>query len=251
INKKLNNIEVKNRVQVPDFEIKPDSEARLDPLLVSTSIQNTPLSENLTPIGNLISFDENILTYYPNMSNIPVVDFLIDDIPDIKAESKLKDNKSNNPESQVYHFLDLDIEYTKDIFKVDRAKYAFSTWFAEIKSKNYKARMTEERAQEILNVIENSEFLIRVKFIQNDSIYGDESQTKITFKIIDKYKSIHESKKASKKYVRDGPNVILTKKTKPEFWVEIDEKFLVREVSKQSEVERLDSNTVVYRLYRI
>ncbi|CAG8515413.1 7649_t:CDS:2 [Cetraspora pellucida] len=32
-----------------------------------------------------------------------------------------------------------------------------------------------------------------------------------------------------------SPNVILTKKTKPEFWIEIDKKFLVREVSKQSE----------------
>ncbi|CAG8818511.1 13892_t:CDS:2, partial [Racocetra persica] len=39
----------------------------------------------------------------------------------------------------------------------------------------------------------------------------------------------------SKKYIRGGPNVILTKKTKPGFLVEIDEKFLIREVSEQSE----------------
>ncbi|CAG8789145.1 12907_t:CDS:1, partial [Cetraspora pellucida] len=111
--------------------------------------------------------------------------------------------------------------------------------------------MTEEQAQEILNAIDNGEFLIRVKFIRNDSVYGDESQTKIAFKIIDKYKPIRESKKAGGKYIRSGPNVILTKKTKPGFWVGIDEKFLVREVSKQSEVERLDSNAVVYGLYQI
>ncbi|CAG8838251.1 22586_t:CDS:2, partial [Gigaspora margarita] len=40
-------------------------------------------------------------------------------------------------------------------------------------------------------------------------------------------------------------------KTKPGFWVGIDKKFLVREVSRQSEVGELDSNAVVYGLYRI
>ncbi|CAG8675940.1 979_t:CDS:10 [Cetraspora pellucida] len=137
------------------------------------------------------------------------------------------------------------------MFKVDGAEYAFSTWFAEIESKKYKAGMTEERAQEILNAIDNGEFLIKVKFIKNDSVYGDESQTKIAFKIIDKYEPICESKKAGGKYIRDGPNVILIKKMKLGFWVGIDEKFLVRKVSEQSEVERLDSNAVVYGLYQI
>ncbi|CAG8763061.1 13938_t:CDS:2, partial [Racocetra persica] len=82
----------------------------------------------------------------------------------------------------------------------------------EIESKKFEARMTEKRAQEILNAIDNGEFLIRVKFIRDDSVYGDKSQTKIAFKIIDKYEPIRESKKAG-----------------------IDEKFLVREVSEQSE----------------
>ncbi|CAG8484282.1 24704_t:CDS:2 [Cetraspora pellucida] len=116
------------------------------------------------------------------------------------------------------------IQTAKDMFKVDGAEYAFSTWFAEIESKKYEAGMTEERAQEILNAIDNGEFLIR---------------------------PICESKKAGRKYIRGGPNVILTKKTKPGFWVKIDEKFLVREVSEQSEVERLDTNAVVYGLYQI
>ncbi|CAG8810503.1 4512_t:CDS:2, partial [Racocetra fulgida] len=61
------------------------------------------------------------------------------------------------------------IQTAKDMFKVDGAEYAFSTWFAEIESKKYEAGMTEERAQEILNAIDNGEFLIRVKFIRNDS----------------------------------------------------------------------------------
>ncbi|CAG8813039.1 18322_t:CDS:2, partial [Racocetra persica] len=84
---------------------------------------------------------------------------------------------------------DLDKKIAKDMFKVDGAEYAFSTWFAEIEFKKYKAEITEEW-------------------------------------------KMHQG----------GPNVILTKKMKPEFWVEIDKKFLVREVSGQSEVERLDSN---------
>ncbi|CAG8810355.1 8111_t:CDS:2, partial [Racocetra persica] len=84
-----------------------------------------------------------------------------------------------------------------------------------------------------------------------DSVYGDKSQTKIAFKIINKYEPIRESKKAGRKYIGGGPNVILTKKMKPGFWVGIDKKFLVKKVSEQSEVGKLDSNTVVYRLYRI
>ncbi|CAG8789026.1 17914_t:CDS:2, partial [Racocetra persica] len=111
--------------------------------------------------------------------------------------------------------------------------------------------MTEKQAREILNTINNGKFLIRIKFIQDDSVYGDEHQTKIAFKIIDKYEPIRESKKVGRKYAKGGPNVILTKKMKLGFWVGIDKKFLVREVSKQSEVERLESNTVVYELYRI
>ncbi|RHZ71198.1 hypothetical protein Glove_261g45 [Diversispora epigaea] len=120
----------------------------------------------------------------------------------------------------------------------------------QIESKKFEVGMTEKRAQEILNAIDNGEFLIRVKFIQDDTVISVE-ETKRGFKIIDKYEPICESKKAGGKYVRGGPNVILTKKTKPGFWVGIDEKFLIREVSGQSEVRRLDSNAVVYGLYRI
>ncbi|CAG8818581.1 32452_t:CDS:2, partial [Racocetra persica] len=61
-----------------------------------------------------------------------------------------------------------------------------------------------------------------VKFIRDDSVYGDKSQTKIAFKIIDKYEPIRESKKAG-----------------------IDKKFLVREVSEQSEVGKLDTQRVI------
>ncbi|CAG8815150.1 7697_t:CDS:2 [Gigaspora margarita] len=286
-------------VKVPDPKIRLDSEARLDPLPAPTSIQNTPLSENLTPISDLILFDKNILTYYPNVSNVLVVDLLTDDILDIKAESsfntnikqkknqfltidelikwlskpEIKNNKKirsksvpktdkewfdlmesyisepSNPKPQAYYFLDLDIEvpwpvpfpeneehrevwqngiqYAKDMFKVDGAEYAFSTWFIDTEEHKLEAGMTKERAQEILNAIDNS------------------------FKIIDKYEPIRESKKAGGKYIRSGPNVILTKKTKPGFWIGINEKFLVREVRAQSEVERLDSNAVVYGLYQI
>ncbi|CAG8849388.1 8539_t:CDS:2, partial [Gigaspora margarita] len=239
-----------------------------------TSIQNVPLPENLTPIGDLISFDENIPIYYPNVSNVPVVDLLPGDIPDIKAESssnanieqkknqflmidglikwltklEIKSNKkirlrsipktekewfdlieSNNNESNDPEPQQNGIQYTKDMFKVDGAEYAFSTWFIDTEEHKLKAGMTED------------EYLIRVKFIRADTVISDK-KTKRGFKIIDKYEPICESKKAGRKYVRSGPNVILTKKMKLGFWVGIDEKFLVREVSGQSEVEKLDSN---------
>ncbi|CAG8710488.1 13884_t:CDS:10, partial [Racocetra persica] len=72
------------------------------------------------------------------------------------------------------------------------------------------------------------------KFIRDNTVISVE-KTKKGFKIIDKYEPIRKSKKAGSKYVWGGPNIILTKKTKPGFWLGIDEKFLVREVSKQSE----------------
>jgi hypothetical protein len=115
----------------------------------------------------------------------------------------------------------------------------------------YEAGMTKERAKEILNVIDDDKFLIRVKFVRDNSSYGERHN--YAFKIIDKYQPIRESKRAGKKFVPGGPNVILTKKTKPGFWVGIDEKFLVRIIQgeKISEYRELDANAVVYGLYRI
>jgi hypothetical protein len=115
----------------------------------------------------------------------------------------------------------------------------------------YEAGMTKERAKEILNVIDDDKFLIRVKFVRDNSSYGERHN--YAFKIIDKYQPIRESKRAGKKFVPGGPNVILTKKTKPSFWVGIDEKFLVRIIQgeKISEYKELDANAVVYGLYRI
>ena len=112
------------------------------------------------------------------------------------------------------------------------------------KTKPYNADMTAERAKGILDAIDNDRFLIRVKFIQED---------KNGFKIVDKYEPIRESKKAGKKFVPEGRNVILTKKTNPGFWVGIDQKFLVRTIKgeKTSNYENLNVNAVVYELYQI
>ncbi|CAG8695958.1 18005_t:CDS:2, partial [Cetraspora pellucida] len=132
------------------------------------------------------------------------------------------------------------IQTAKNMFKVDEAEYAFSIWFTEAKEidlasvilgaenedeamqkvylqclyRNYseeeeinkiiKLAVNAYRVSDkgkILNAIDNGEFLIRVKFIRDDSVYGDKSQTKIAFKIIDKYEPICESKKADGKYV--------------------------------------------------
>ncbi|CAI2201245.1 1840_t:CDS:1, partial [Funneliformis geosporum] len=115
----------------------------------------------------------------------------------------------------------------------------------------YEAGMTEKRAKKILNAMNNDRFLIRVKFVRDDFSYGERHN--YAFKIIDKYQPIRESKRVSKKFVLGGPNVILTKKTKPGFWVGIDEKFLVKIIQgdKKSEYRELDANAVVYGLYRI
>ncbi|CAG8645008.1 8679_t:CDS:10, partial [Cetraspora pellucida] len=135
--------------------------------------------------------------------------------PEIIDQKDESEKDSKNLDKKHQEIWQKSIQIAKDMFKVDNAEYAFSTWFAEIESKKYEAGMTEKRAQEILNAIDNGEFLIRIKFIRNDS--------------------------ASRKYIRGSPNVILTKKTKQEFWVGIDKKFLVREVSEQSksDVNRL------------
>ncbi|CAG8823782.1 24882_t:CDS:2, partial [Cetraspora pellucida] len=117
------------------------------------------------------------------------------------------------PHTQAHHeelsihekgFLDLDVKYAKNMFKVDGAEYVFST------------RFTEATDIDLASVILEAE---------NEN----EAMQEITFKISDKYEPIHESKKAGGKYAKGGPNVILTKKMKPGFWVGIDEKFLVRE----------------------
>ena len=106
----------------------------------------------------------------------------------------------------------------------------------------YEAGMTKERAKKILDAIDDNRFLIRVKFIRED---------KGNFKIVDKYEPIRESKKAGKKFVPGGPNIVLTKKTKPGFWVGIDEKFLVRKVLIESDIDDLMANAVIYGLYKI
>jgi hypothetical protein len=72
----------------------------------------------------------------------------------------------------------------------------------------YKARIIKECSKEILNAIDDDKFLIKVKFIRED---------KGNFKIVDKYEPIYELKKAGKKFVLEGPNIVLTKKTKPGF----------------------------------
>src|SRR5436853_4629572 len=111
------------------------------------------------------------------------------------------------------------------------------------RTKPYEAKMTAERAKGILDAIDNDRFLIRVKFVRDDSTYG--GRHNYAFKIVDKYQPIRESKRAGKKFVSGGPNVILTKKTNPGFWVGIDEKFLVREVSIESDIGDLTENAVV------
>src|SRR5271170_1682812 len=116
-----------------------------------------------------------------------------------------------------------------------------------MKSRKYKAGMTEERAQEILNTIDNGEFLIRIKFIQADIVIYPDGKKEMGFKIEDKYEPIRESKKTDGKYIQGGQNVILIKKTKPGFWIGIDKKFLVRMVYEGE----IDSNAIVYGLYRI
>ncbi len=115
----------------------------------------------------------------------------------------------------------------------------------------YEAGMTKEYAKKILDAIDDNRFLIRVKFVRNDSFF--DGRHNYAFKIIDKYQPIRESKRAGKKFITGGSNVILIKKTKLSFWIGIDEKFLVRIIQgeKISKYKELDANAVVYGLYQI
>ncbi|CAG8682137.1 13193_t:CDS:2, partial [Cetraspora pellucida] len=199
----------------------------------------------------------------------------------VTQQTTLLNNTELQPVQELLNhkdrFLDLDIETAKDMFKVDGAKYAFSTWFTEAKEidlvsvilgaenedeamqKKYLQCLYQNYSEEEINEIikltvdayrvsdkrckawlEHVKQEIESKKFEAGMTEKDKSQTKIAFKIINKYEPIHESKKADEKYVEGNPNIILIKKMKPEFWVGIDEKFLVREVSKQSEVEKLE-----------
>ncbi|CAG8575031.1 4627_t:CDS:1 [Paraglomus brasilianum] len=64
------------------------------------------------------------------------------------------------------------------------------------------AGMTEERAKEILDVINSGEYLIRVKLINADAKILPNGAKSYGFKIRDKYVPIHESRKAGSKYIQ-------------------------------------------------
>src|SRR6266542_1978114 len=101
------------------------------------------------------------------------------------------------------------LEYIKVLIKEYKAedkgslewKEYIETVFEEIEL--YEAEMTKEHAKEILNVIDNDRFLIRVKFVRDKSFY--DGRYNYAFKIIDKYQPIRESKRAGKKFVSGGP----------------------------------------------
>ncbi|CAG8761168.1 4419_t:CDS:1, partial [Cetraspora pellucida] len=81
-----------------DKHLDPNRARSCLPRNLPVPIQNIiPAS---TSIDDLISFDKNITTYYPNVSNIPVVDFLTSDIPDSKIQS--------NREQKEKTFLTID-----------------------------------------------------------------------------------------------------------------------------------------------
>ena len=108
---------------------------------------------------------------------------------------------------------------------------------------------TPLKSKKIRNTIDSDKFFIRVKFVR-DNFFYDERDNYI-FKIIDRYQPIWELKRADRKFVLGGPNVILTKKIKLSFWVRIDKKFLAREVLIESNIDNLMANAVIYELYRI
>src|SRR6266498_483437 len=149
------------------------------------------------------------------------------------------------------------LEHIKSLIQEYKAEdKGSSEWIAFIEEhfeslEMYKAGMTKEHAKKILDAIDDNRFLIRVKFVRDKSSYN--GRHNYAFKIIDKYQPIRESKRAGKKFISEGSNIILTKKIKPDFWVGIDKKFLVRIIQgeKISEYKELDANAVVYGLYRI
>jgi len=56
------------------------------------------------------------------------------------------------------------------------------------KKKMYEAEMTKEYVKEILNIIDDNKFFIKVKFVRDNSFYN--RRDNYAFKIINKYQSI-------------------------------------------------------------
>jgi hypothetical protein len=178
-------------------------------------------------------------TWFSEQKDLDLVDIMerAKSEKEIERELRRQCLLLNYPEEEIKAKANLAKEFYRN-WDSDRAE-AFEK---RVETRTFEAKMTAERAKGILNAIDDDKFLIRVKFIRED---------KGNFKIVDKYEPIRESKKAGKKFVPGGPNVVLTKKTKPGFWVGIDKKFLVRVAAGQSEDVELTDNAVVYGLYRI
>ncbi|CAG8780574.1 10813_t:CDS:2, partial [Racocetra persica] len=170
---------------------------------LNVSRPQTPVPSSLSPI---VHIHEKEATY-----------LFIEDLANWLANPKIK----NNPTiiNKKIPKTDTEWDKSKDDPKDIDKKVSWPVLFPDDemhqkKEEMYEAGMTEEHAKKILNAIDDDRFLIRVKFIwpNNDN-----------FKIVDKYEPIRESKKASKKFVTGGPNVILTKKTNQAFGLELIE----------------------------
>ncbi|PKK67855.1 hypothetical protein RhiirC2_782991 [Rhizophagus irregularis] len=143
------------------------------------------------------------------------------------------------------------------MFKVDGAEYTFSTWFAGILKKDFiNILLTAKSEKEVAKKAKKAEDKGSpewIAFIEEHFESAEMYEAGMTKERAKKILDAIDDNRAGKKFIPGGPNVILTKKTKPSFWVEIDEKFLVKIIQgeKQSEYIELDANAVVYGLYQI
>ncbi|CAB4491795.1 unnamed protein product [Rhizophagus irregularis] len=86
----------------------------------------------------------------------------------------------------------------------------------------YEAGMTKERAKKILDAIDDNRFLIRVKFVRDNSSYDERHN--YAFKIVDKYQPIQESKRAAQRVIeyfekaKRGYGLTSTRKQKIGTW---------------------------------
>ncbi|RGB22148.1 hypothetical protein C1646_776557, partial [Rhizophagus diaphanus] len=143
------------------------------------------------------------------------------------------------------------------MFKVDGAEYTFLTWFAGILKKDFiNILLTAKSEKEVAKKAKEAEDKGSpewIAFIEEHFESAEMYEAGMTKECAKKILDAIDDNRAGKKFIPGGPNVILTKKTKPGFWVGIDEKFLVKIIQgeKQSEYIELDANAVVYGLYRI
>ncbi len=126
-------------------------------------------------------------TWFAVVSSEELTNILLSAKSEKKVTKKVKEvylQKGLHDEEKISEYIKILIkEYKAEDKESSEWKENIETVFE--RNELYEARMTKERAKEILNAIDNDRFLIRVKFVRENSFY--DKRHNYAFKIIDKY----------------------------------------------------------------